>query len=138
MRFTMQLSETLFNSSKPPDRRLSRTASKASPALRHIRFHGLETIASDGVTIPFADGHVRQLPRLTRGPFRYQTYADTYLEVAKKYTHVPVKQAVISASALSLLYPQSGIAGYAQEEFIKDLLQENEADIRRCLQKGAY
>jgi 5-methyltetrahydropteroyltriglutamate--homocysteine methyltransferase len=78
------------------------------------------------------------LPRLTAGPFRYKTHADQYLEVARRQARVPVKQAVISASALSLLYPQSGIAGYPREAFIEDLLRENEADIRRCLQKGAY
>jgi 5-methyltetrahydropteroyltriglutamate--homocysteine methyltransferase len=60
------------------------------------------------------------------------------LEAAKRHARVPVKQAVISASALSLLYPHSGIAGYSKETFIADLLRENEADIRRCLQKGAY
>jgi 5-methyltetrahydropteroyltriglutamate--homocysteine methyltransferase len=58
--------------------------------------------------------------------------------VAQKHAHVPVKQAVISASALSLLYPQDGIAGYSREAFFADLLRENETDIRRCLQKGAY
>lgn len=98
---------------------------------------GLENLAGDGVPIPFADGHVRQLPRLTAGPFRYGTHADAFLEVAKKYAHVPVKQAVISASALSLLYPQDGIDGYSRDAFIDDLLREHEADIRRCLAKGA-
>jgi 5-methyltetrahydropteroyltriglutamate--homocysteine methyltransferase len=58
--------------------------------------------------------------------------------VAKSYAHVPVKQAVISASALSLLFPQNVIEGYSREVFITDLLRENEADIRHCLQKGAY
>jgi 5-methyltetrahydropteroyltriglutamate--homocysteine methyltransferase len=29
---------------------------------------GLDNLAPDGVSIQFADGHVRQLPRLTRGP----------------------------------------------------------------------
>jgi 5-methyltetrahydropteroyltriglutamate--homocysteine methyltransferase len=71
---------------------------------------GLENLAPDGAAIPFADGHVRQLPRLTAGPFRYKTYADQYLSAAKSHAHVPVKQAVISASALSLLYPATGIA----------------------------
>jgi 5-methyltetrahydropteroyltriglutamate--homocysteine methyltransferase len=47
-----------------------------------------------------------------------------------------VKQAVISVSALSLLYPQEGIENYSQEQFINDLL--NEADIRRSLNSGAY
>ena len=49
-----------------------------------------------------------------------------------------MKQAVISASALSLLYPQEGIAGYAQDKFISDLLNEAEKDIRTCLNGGAY
>jgi 5-methyltetrahydropteroyltriglutamate--homocysteine methyltransferase len=99
---------------------------------------GLDNLAPDGAAIPFADGHVRQLPRLTKGPFRYKTYAEEYLTAAKRHAHVPVKQAVISASALSLLYPADGIDGYPREAFIEDLLNENEADIRRCLQKGAY
>ena len=98
---------------------------------------GLENLAGDGVAIPFADGHVRQLPRLTRGPFHYAKHADAFLDAAKKYAHVPVKQAVISASALSLLYPQDGIDGYSRDAFIDDLLREHEADIRRCLEKGA-
>ena len=36
----------------------------------------------------------------------------------------PVKQAVISPSALSLLYPSDAIAGYSREQFIDDLLAE--------------
>src|SRR5262249_49705238 len=87
--------------------------------------------------IPFADGHTRQLPRLTGGPFRYQTYASAYLEEAKKHARVPVKQAVISASALSLLYPQDGISGYSRAAFLEDLMREAEQDIRLCLQAGA-
>ena len=99
---------------------------------------GLENLASDGAAIPFADGHVRHLPRLTGGPFRYKTHADEYLTLAKQHAHVPLKQAVISASALSLLYPASGIDGYPREAFIEDLVRESEADIRGCLQKGAH
>jgi len=51
---------------------------------------------------------------------------------------VPVKQAVITASALSLLYPQDGIRGYPREAFLRDLVREAETDIRRCLAKGAH
>ncbi len=98
----------------------------------------LPNLAADGVTIPFADGHVRQLPRLTSGPFRYAVHADRYLEEAQRYAKVPVKQAVISASALSLLYPQDGIASYPREAFLEDLVREAVADIRGCLQKGAH
>ncbi len=111
---------------------------QAKPSFATYPIHGLAHLASDGVTIPFADGHTRQLPKLTAGPFRYMTYAGQYLETAQRHARVPVKQAVISASALSLLYPASGIAGYSQETFIEDLLRENETDIRRCLQKGAH
>src|SRR5664279_5177207 len=41
---------------------------------------GLENLAADGAVIPFADGHTRQLPRLTSGPFRYGAYAVSYLK----------------------------------------------------------
>lgn len=111
---------------------------QTKPSFATYPIHGLTTLASDGVVIPFADGHVRQLPRLTAGPFRYQTYASSYLEEAKKHAHVPVKQAVISASALSLLYPQSGIDGYPRAAFLEDLVRETQQDIRRCLQTGAH
>jgi len=100
--------------------------------------HGLSNIAPDGFKIPFAAGHTRRMPRLTSGPFRYKVYADQYLEFAMRYAHVPVKQAVISPSALSLMYPAEGIAGYSREEFITDLLREHENEIRRCLQLGAH
>jgi 5-methyltetrahydropteroyltriglutamate--homocysteine methyltransferase len=36
---------------------------------------GLNSLAGDGVVIPFKDGHTRQLPRLTAGPFHYGKYA---------------------------------------------------------------
>jgi 5-methyltetrahydropteroyltriglutamate--homocysteine methyltransferase len=99
---------------------------------------GLETLAPGGVVIPFADGHTRQLPLLTAGPFRYRTHADSYLVAARRVATRPVKQAVISASALSLLYPADGIEGYSRDDFIADLIDEAEADIRGCLDAGAY
>ena len=100
--------------------------------------HGLANTAPDGFKIPFSAGHTRRMLRLTRGPFRYKRYADRYLEIAMRYAHVPVKQAVISASALSLMYPPQEIENYSREQFIDDLLNEHETEIRRCLQKGAY
>jgi 5-methyltetrahydropteroyltriglutamate--homocysteine methyltransferase len=99
---------------------------------------GLTNLAPDGAVIPFADGHTRQLPRLTSGPFRYGTHADGYLEAARKHARVPVKQAVIAASAISLIYPQDGIEGYAREAFVSDLVNEARADIRRSLDAGAH
>src|SRR5229473_4678539 len=111
---------------------------QAKPSFATYPIHGLTNLAPDGVTIPFADGHTRQLPRLTSGPFRYQTYADAYLAGARAHAHVPLKQAVIAASALSLLYPEDGIRGYPREAFLQDLVREAETDIRRCLAQGAH
>ncbi len=107
------------------------------PSFATYPIHGLANLAPGGVTIPFKDGHTRQLPVLTAGPFRYATHAATYLDAAKRYAHVPLKEAVISASALSLLYPQAGISGYSREAFLEDLVSEAEADIRQCLDRGA-
>jgi 5-methyltetrahydropteroyltriglutamate--homocysteine methyltransferase len=100
--------------------------------------HGLPNTAPDGFRIPFTAGHTRRMPRLTEGPFRYQRYADAYLDVAKRYATLPIKQAVISPSALSLMYPAEGIPGYSREQFIDDLLGEHEREVRRCFAKGAY
>jgi 5-methyltetrahydropteroyltriglutamate--homocysteine methyltransferase len=100
--------------------------------------HGLPNTAPDGFKIPFSDGHTRRLSRLTGGPFRYRRYADSYLDVAMRYAQVPVKQAVISPSALSLMYPAERIRDYSREQFIDDLLSEHETEIRRCLKKGAH
>lgn len=99
--------------------------------------HGLQNTAPDGFKIPFTAGHVRRMPRLTAGPFRYKVYADRYLDVAKRYAHRPLKQAVISPSALSLMYPADDIPNYSRQEFIDDLLPEHELEIRRCFEKGA-
>lgn len=111
---------------------------QTKPSFATYPIQGSQQLSPDGVVIPFADGHTRQLPKITGGPFRYQTHADAYLQKAKQLTALPVKQAVISASALSLLYPANDIDGYTREQFINDLLNEAEADIRRCLSSGAY
>jgi 5-methyltetrahydropteroyltriglutamate--homocysteine methyltransferase len=110
---------------------------QSKPSFATYPLLGLENLATDGVTIPFADGHARQLPRLTRGPFRYGVHAVTYLRAAQRYAHRPVKQAVISASALSLLYPQSGLDGYTRDAFLEDLVRDAARDIRECLESKA-
>jgi methionine synthase II (cobalamin-independent) len=98
---------------------------------------GASGLAPDGMIVPFKDGHTRQLPRLTTGHFRYATYAATYLAAAQPLTSRSVKQAVISASALSLIYPQTGISGYSRDAFLEDLVREAVSDIRQCLDQGA-
>ncbi len=100
--------------------------------------HGLAITAPDGLKIPFPSGHERRMPRLTGGRFHYQRYADSFLEEALRHAKVPVKQAVISASALSLMYPSEELPGYSREEFISDLICEHETEIRRCLRRGAH
>jgi 5-methyltetrahydropteroyltriglutamate--homocysteine methyltransferase len=110
---------------------------QTKPSFATYPLSGLKNLAADGVAIPFADGHSRQLPRITTGPFRYGVHAAGYLIAAKTYTRKPVKQAVISASALSLLYPQAGVPGYSRESFLADLVDEAEADIRGALDAGA-
>ncbi len=83
---------------------------QTKPSFATYPLSGLNNLAPDGVVIPFADGHTRQLPKLTGGPFRYGIHASGFLRAAQKYAHRPVKQAVISASALSLLYPSKASA----------------------------
>ena len=109
---------------------------QTKPSFATYPLSGL-SLAPDGVVIPFADGHTRQLPRLTAGPFRYGVHAAEYLNAARRHTKTPIKQAVISASALSLLYPASGIPGYSREAFLADLINEAETDIRGALDAGA-
>jgi 5-methyltetrahydropteroyltriglutamate--homocysteine methyltransferase len=100
--------------------------------------HGLPNTAPDGFKIPFAAGHTRRMPRLTAGPFRYRRYADSFVGDAQRHAHVPVKQAVISPSALSLMYPADGIEGYSLDAFLDDLLREHQTEVRRCLEQGAH
>jgi 5-methyltetrahydropteroyltriglutamate--homocysteine methyltransferase len=107
------------------------------PSFATYPIHGAKNLMPGGVTIPFKDGHTRQLPLLNAGPFRYATFASSYLDAARRHARVPLKEAVISASALSLLYPQAGILGYPREAFLEDLVNEAEKDIRQCLDRGA-
>jgi 5-methyltetrahydropteroyltriglutamate--homocysteine methyltransferase len=110
---------------------------QTKPSFATYPLTGVEALAPDGVVIPFADGHTRQLPRLTAGPFRYGSFAVSYLTKAQNLADRPVKQAVIAPSALSLLYPADGIDGYPREAFLADLADQAEADIRQCLNAGA-
>jgi len=98
---------------------------------------GLTNLAPDGVVITFSDGHTRQLPRLTSGPFRYGCVCGGFVSAARRLTDKPLKQAVIAPSALSLLYPPQGVDGYPRERFLEDLIGEAERDIRSCFDAGA-
>src|SRR6516225_3972783 len=52
---------------------------QTKPSFATYPIHGMQKLSPDGVVIPFADGHIRQLPKITVGPFRYQIHADAYL-----------------------------------------------------------
>jgi methionine synthase II (cobalamin-independent) len=98
-----------------------------------------DNLAGDGQFFAiFDDGHHRQLPRLTGGPFRYQTFASEFVEKNRAIASHPLKQAVISPSMMMLLYPLEGaIDGYSREEFLADCVDECEKDIRKCFEAGA-
>jgi methionine synthase II (cobalamin-independent) len=86
----------------------------------------------------FADGHPRQLPRLTGGPFRYKTYAADNLRKSIRYATKPMKQAVIAPSMILLLYPlKDPVPGYSREQFEDDIVAECEKDIRQAFDAGA-
>ncbi len=96
-------------------------------------------LAGDGQYFAiFDDGHHRQLPRLTGGPFAYKTFASDYLAKSLPLATKPMKQAVIAPSMLMLLYPLEGeIEGYPREQFLSDLVDECEKDIRQAFATGA-
>ena len=98
-----------------------------------------DTLAGGGQYFAiFADGHHRQLPRLTSGPFHYQTYAADTLTKALRVASKPMKQAVISPSMLALLYAfGDDIEGYSRGQFERDLQDECEKDIRGAFSAGA-
>ena len=129
-----------------PARPSSPTASSAGRASRPIPI--TDTLAGTGLAehlagggqyfAIFADGHHRQLPRLTGGPFRYKSFAADSLKLSIKSATKPMKQAVIAPSMLALLYPlDEEIEGYSREAFEADLIDECEKDVREAFAAGA-
>ena len=99
-----------------------------------------DTLAGTGLADHLAaDGQYFAIfDRLTGGPFRYKTFASDYLDLSKPYATKPMKQAVIAPSMLSLLYPlDDEVDGYTREEFLADLCDEAERDIRQAFAAGA-
>jgi 5-methyltetrahydropteroyltriglutamate--homocysteine methyltransferase len=99
--------------------------------------HGATNLAPDGFKLQFVDHH-RQWPRVERGPFRYVSPASHHLAAALAYARRPVKQAVISPSALSLFYPAEPLDGYTREQFIGDVIEQHAAEVSGCLAAGAH
>tara|TARA_B100000700_G_scaffold109037_1_gene123002 strand:+ start:1735 stop:2904 length:1170 start_codon:yes stop_codon:yes gene_type:complete len=86
----------------------------------------------------FPDGHYKAMPKLERGPFRYNEYAADSLEKSLRYASKPMKQAVIAPSMVSLLLPlHVTLSDYSREQFESDLVDECEKDIRKAFDAGA-
>ncbi len=85
----------------------------------------------------FADGHHRVVPSLARGPFRFRGWAADDVARARELTPLPLKQAVISPSMLSLMVPDEGLGDYSRAQFLDDVVDGCTEDIRRCFAAGA-
>jgi 5-methyltetrahydropteroyltriglutamate--homocysteine methyltransferase len=105
----------------------------------HYCLHESKSYSAEGLIVSFSDGHQRVFaPHLKVPPFKYEETADKFLKFALQHAHVPVKQAVISPSMLSLVYPPDGIKNYDHEQFISDLIEQHVGEVRRCLDLGAH
>lgn len=105
----------------------------------HYCLHNSPCYHEHGLEVDFSDGHKRLFaPQLKTPPFKYEHTADEFLKFALQHTKVPVKQAVISPSMLSLVYPPSGITHYNHHQFIHDLINQHVEEVKRCLSLGAY
>lgn len=98
---------------------------------------GTDGIEAGPVFAVFADGHHRVIPSLARGPFAFRAWAADDVAVARERTELPLKQAVISPSMLSLMVPAEGLDGYSREEFLSDVVAGCAEDIERCFAAGA-
>lgn len=98
---------------------------------------GGEQMGEGQVFAVFADGHHRVLPTLTEAPFRFRSWAAEDTASARAMTTLPLKQAVVSPSMLSLTMPREGIGDYAYSDFLDDVVAECAEDIRRACAAGA-
>ncbi|KTR86800.1 hypothetical protein NS354_03350 [Leucobacter chromiiresistens] len=85
----------------------------------------------------FADGHHRVIPSLARGPFRFRSWAADDVAAARPLTRLPLKQAVVSPSMLSLMVPAEGLGDYSRDAFLDDVVAGCGEDIRRSFAAGA-
>lgn len=105
----------------------------------HYCLHNSNSYSKEGLLVDFSDGHKRVFaPHLKTPPFKYEQTADEFLKFAIQHANVPVKQAVISPSMLSLVYPAKGIESYNHEQFINDLIEQHVGEVRRCLDLGVH
>jgi 5-methyltetrahydropteroyltriglutamate--homocysteine methyltransferase len=98
--------------------------------------HGAPNLAVDGFELKFVN-HSQRFPRVTGGPFRYMRKADAFLDVARRFTTKPLKQAIIAPSCLSLFYPADDLEHFTRESYLESVVDECRREILACLAKGA-
>lgn len=98
---------------------------------------GTDDVEEGPVFAVFADGHHRVIPSLARAPFAFRAWAADDVAAARRLTDLPLKQAVISPSMLSLMVPAEGLAGYPRETFLEDVVRGCAEDIERSFAAGA-
>lgn len=98
---------------------------------------GTDEVEAGPVFAVFADGHHRVIPSLARAPFRFRAWAGDDVREARLLTALPLKQAVVSPSMLSLMVPPEGLGEYTRAEFLDDVVSGCAEDIERCFAAGA-
>ncbi|MHA3683969.1 hypothetical protein ACXR2W_06920 [Leucobacter sp. HY1908] len=91
----------------------------------------------DPVFAVFADGHHRVVPRLARAPFEFRGWAADDVKAARSLTTLPLKQAVVSPSMLSLMWTDDLAGSYTRAEFLDHVVAGCAEDIRRSFAAGA-
>ena len=139
-RSTTMRSGTRSRASRRPDLRSSPTASSGSTTTSGpTRVHGLANTAPGRVQDslrrrphpPHAAAHGRTVS--------LQTLCGHVISRWRSATPArPLKQAVISPSALSLMYPAEGHPRLLARAVHRRSAGEHETEIRRCLRRGAY
>ena len=69
------------------------------PSFATYPLSGLSNLALNGAVILFADGHTRQLPRLTHGPYKCGASTGADVAQARQHTKLRLKQAIIARVA---------------------------------------
>ncbi|WP_024356274.1 hypothetical protein [Leucobacter chironomi] len=98
---------------------------------------GTADVEEGPVFAVFADGHHRVIPSLASAPFAFRAWAADDVAAARELTELPLKQAVISPSMLSLMVPDAGLGDYSRDDFLSDVVEGCAEDIARCFDAGA-
>lgn len=98
---------------------------------------GAEDLEEGPVFAVFADGHHRVVPAISSPPFRFQGWAADDVSAIRPLTQLPVKQAVISPSMLSLMVPAEHVDRSARSALLEDIVAGCTEDIQRCFAAGA-